>query len=298
MTEPTTGYPFDEVGDVADAPAAPTSRQVAMARRAQARMLSIGDPLVPPTPTREASSDLVAPAVVQLVTEANEANPRRDKSSDGTWGDARHAGLGSGTDHNAWLRWQGHGYVRAGDIDVDGLDLPAAVERARLAVLAGRLPQLVGGGYIILNERITSPDFTTWRQYNGDDPHVSHAHFSVSTDPARFTLRDRWGIFVAPPPAPTPPAAGGGWTGPDAAGRGVGFRAQRGNNGQRVADAQAFLRRVFPAYAGDLVVDGWYGQQTARVVAEFARRSGIAGADGLNIGPKLATALWRAGFDR
>jgi hypothetical protein len=34
------------------------------------------------------------------------------------------------------------------------------------------------------------------------------------------------------------------------------------------------------------------------VLAEFAHRSGIASADGLNIGPQLAAALTRAGFER
>jgi hypothetical protein len=34
------------------------------------------------------------------------------------------------------------------------------------------------------------------------------------------------------------------------------------------------------------------------VLREFAARSNVAGADGLNIGPKLALALWRAGFER
>jgi hypothetical protein len=38
--------------------------------------------------------------------------------------------------------------------------------------------------------------------------------------------------------------------------------------------------------------------QTAAVLREFAHRSGIADADGLNIGPKLAAALYRAGFER
>lgn len=309
MTEnasPLDGYPHDEAGEPADPPVAPTPRQVAMGKRADARMLTVGDPLAG-TPTRQAPGDLVAPAVVQLVTEANEANPGRDKSSDGTWGDARHQALGSGTDHNAWLRHNGHGYVRAGDLDVDGLDLVAAVERARAGAAAGSLPQLVGGGYVIFNGRITAPDFSHWRVYTGADPHVRAAHFSVSTVPARFLLRDRWDIFApAPTPAPAPPSpppAGGGWPGPDAIGRGPSFRADDGtagaqSNGPRVAELQSFLRRYAPAYAGHLAVDGWYGPQTGGVVREFAQRSRITAADGRNVGPQIALALWRVGFDR
>lgn len=58
---------------------------------------------------------------------------------------------------------------------------------------------------------------------------------------------------------------------------------------------QAFLRRYAPLYAGQLVVDGYWGPQTCGVLAEFARRTGIRGADGRNIGPQIARKLWVAG---
>jgi peptidoglycan hydrolase-like protein with peptidoglycan-binding domain len=95
-----------------------------------------------------------------------------------------------------------------------------------------------------------------------------------------------------------------GWTGPDLTGTGAGLRGQAAgqpsgpqSNGPRVAALQAFLNRAYPAYS-DLATDGWYGEATAGVLRQFAARSGIDGADGLNIGPKLAAALAKAGFER
>jgi hypothetical protein len=298
MTQTADSYPHELAGPVAPPPAAVSARIIRMARSARARQLAAvldGEPLGFVMPDWR-----LAGAIAELVAEANAANPGRDKSSDGTIGDARHAGGGPGTpswkasDHNPWLTVAGKGVVRAADIDVDGLNLVAAVERARVAAQAGQLPQLTGGGYVILNGRITAPDFSSWRQYTGTDPHVSHAHFSVSTDVDRFDSRATWGLF-APPPAPKP----AGWTGPDLTGRGATLRGVYGNNGPRVADLQRFLHDNYPAYRhehGELVVDGWWGDITTAWVAQFGHNSHIPEADGRNIGPKLALALHRAGL--
>jgi hypothetical protein len=59
---------------------------------------------------------------------------------------------------------------------------------------------------------------------------------------------------------------------------------QQGSNGQAVRDLQDHLKRVFPAYAGHLVVDGAFGPKTKAAVMEFQRRSGLV-ADGI-VGPK------------
>jgi hypothetical protein len=101
-----------------------------------------------------------------------------------------------------------------------------------------------------------------------------------------------------PPPPPTPPTPPTGWTGPDLTGSGAGLRGEQGNNGPRVRDWQAWLRDTYPLYAKHLEVDGWWGPQTTAVNAEFGHRSGIPSADGLNIGPKLAAAYFRAGLFR
>ena len=96
----------------------------------------------------------------------------------------------------------------------------------------------------------------------------------------------------APPPAPAP----AGWTGPDLTGTGFGLRGDQGNNGHRVAALQNFLRTKYPLYAKGLDDDGWWGPKTTAVIREFAARSGVRGADGLNIGPQLARKIYLAGF--
>ena len=105
----------------------------------------------------------------------------------------------------------------------------------------------------------------------------------------------------SPHPAPAPRAPAG-WTGPDLTGSGNALRGQAAgqpqgpqSNGPRVAGLQTWLNANYPAYSR-LAVDGWYGLQTAAVLREFAHRSGIGDADGLNIGPQLAAALTRAGL--
>lgn len=291
-----SSYPSHYAGAPADPPEPVHRRVLEMALRARARQAV-------------AAVDTVAPwrdayAIDQLGAEADAANPSRNKASDGTIGDAAHAAEGKGSDHNPWVISGGEGIVRARDITNDpALNLPAVAERIRAAAIAGKLPQVTGGGYVILNGRITNENWSGWHEYTGPDPHVSHMHVSVSLAEKQFDSRAAWGVFTAPqPPAPVnpQPPAPAAWTGPDATGSGPSFRAQfvpaPQSNGPRVQAFQAFIRRYAPAYAAELVVDGWYGQQTAGVVAEFARRCAIAGADGNNIGPKIAFALYKAGF--
>lgn len=295
MTEFLEGYPFHLAGDPTDPPTPPAPRVLAMARRAAARLES--EPV-----SYAAGSWRMAASLLVYRSEADAANPGRDRTSDGTIGDRRHQALGADSDHNPWLKVAGVGVCRAADLDSDGLDLATAFERGRALAAAGRLPQVTGGGYLIYNGKITSADFSTWRVYTGDNPHVVEGHVSVSRDPARFDRRDPWGIFTDAP-APTPPAPAPTPPTPapqprrDLTGRGQALRGAQGNSGPRVGQLQAFLNRYAPAYS-HLVVDKVWGPATSRVIAEFAHRSSIGEADGLNIGPKIAGALWRAGFDR
>ena len=294
------GYPEHLAGEPAPAPEQPGIRVLAMALKAHGKHLEAVDhQLVTAAPWR------VAGSLEVLLAECNTAAPTRHTASDGTIGDARHQlengpnGPGSGSDHNPWVILDGKGIVRARDITNDPvLELPAAFERLRARAAAGALPQVLGGGYAILNGRITAADWSGWRVYKGADPHVSHGHVSVSRDPARFDSRAPWGLFSseqpAPPPLPAPPS---GFTGPDLTGTGEGLRGDEGANGPRVAAWQAWLNANYPAYSR-LAVDGWWGPQTTAVNAEFGHRSSIPSADGRNIGPKLAAAYWRAGLFR
>jgi N-acetyl-anhydromuramyl-L-alanine amidase AmpD len=64
----------------------------------------------------------------------------------------------------------------------------------------------------------------------------------------------------------------------------------RGTAGPQVADLQRRLKSGYPAYAGDLLVDGVFGDQTERAVREFQRRTGGLRVDGI-VGPATAAAL-------
>jgi hypothetical protein len=299
------GYPHHLAGDPAPPPVMPDRRALGMALKAHRKHLEANrDLLETAAPWRPARS------LTQLFAEANAEAPDRHKASDGMLGDARHQaengpnGPGSGSDHNPWVIYGGQGIVRAGDLTNDPvLDLPAAFERLRARAAAGQLPQVTGGGYAILAGRITAEDWSGWRAYKGADPHVSHGHVSVSLTEAQYDLTAPWGLFRSEQPAPTPPPpAPAGWTGPDLTGAGASLRGQAAgqpqgpqSNGPRVAALQVWLNRTYPAYS-HLAADGWYGRQTAAVLAEFAHRSGVPESDGLNIGPRVAAQLARAGF--
>lgn len=289
-----TAYPHHLAGvDQVDAPAEPTPEQVAEGRRIRALLATAGRDLE----LDELAGELfaarpwrLAGALDEFRAEANRHNPNRDRASDGTIGDAAH--MARDSDHNV----DANGLVCGLDLDVDGLPIAAAFERVRQLVYAGQLPQF-RDGYLILNGRITLPDWSGWVAYHGTNPHTSHGHASCSH---RLTLADvRAGLagIFAGPPAPTQPAPGG-FTGPDLTGSGTGLRGKHGNNGPRVRDLQGDLLRIVPAYARDGLgpagADGWYGDRTAGVLAELARRSGFA-SDGRDLGPKTAAALWRLG---
>jgi hypothetical protein len=294
-----SSYPEELAGGLAYPPVPPTPDEVAAARaaaRESARRLEEPPRLFGSGTWRSAGSLEV------LLAEANAVNPGRDRASDGGIGDAAHAKLGRGSDHNAWVVVAGLGVYRARDFDVDGLDVAGAFERMRAAAVAGALPQLVAGGYLIHNRRITAPDFSGWRFYTGPNPHTLHGHVSVSTDPARFDDRRPWGVWLphATPPSPTvpppSPPAPTGWVGPDLTGAGLSLRGDQGNNGRRVAALQQFWRTRYSLYAKGLAVDGWWGPATTAACYQFARRSGIRSADGRNIGPQVARQLYLAGF--
>lgn len=301
MTHPQDQYPHDLAGGRTTPPETPPAELVAAWREYEAEELAELEES--PQLLAAAGPRRVATSLQVLLQEADAVNPRRDKRSDGAYGDARHAQLGKGSDHNAWVIVAGVGVCRARDFDVDGLDLAGAFERMRKLAAAGKLPQLAAGGYLIFCGRITAPDFSHWREYKGENPHVTHGHVSVSLIAERFDDRRAWNVWTAPaatPPRSTPPAPTPAPSRPtrDLTGRGLQLRGDQGAAGPRVRELQRWFRRHYPAYARQLADDSQWGPRTTAVLREFAHRrpGAVPSADGANIGPRLARKLTAAGF--
>ncbi|MEU6387664.1 hypothetical protein ABZ847_29370 [Streptomyces bauhiniae] len=124
----------------------------------------------------------LAPALTVLRNEINARWPHRDRTSDGSIGDAAHQ---AGTsDHNP----NGRGSVNAIDVDRDGVDVPAilaAVERHPSA------------HYWIFNRQIADRD-DGWkrRPYSGSNPHDKHVHVSIRQSQAAEQDRRPWGLIA------------------------------------------------------------------------------------------------------
>lgn len=141
----------------------------------------------------------LAPTLAQFRKEVNTLYPKRDKTSDGTIGNASHAGGTS--DHNPDVR----GCVCAIDIDEDVLGptdvypsfhggsparhlVDTIVSRAK----AGLLPQVY---YVIYEKKIMSRTYGfTPRDYTGSNPHNHHFHLSVYHKPELADSTKPWGL--------------------------------------------------------------------------------------------------------
>ncbi len=148
---------------------------------------------------------ILVPCLVQLRSEFNAIAPRRDRASDGTVGDAAHAGTVS--DHNpdetgrVPVRDADRlNEVHALDIDKDlrtpGLDMEKVVQFLLARCRAGTERRL---RYIIWNRRIWEAS-NGWRQrtYTGANAHDQHAHFSASYDTAREASKASWHLEDIP----------------------------------------------------------------------------------------------------
>jgi len=141
----------------------------------------------------------LAPTLKVLRDEINERWPHRDKTSDGTLGNASHA---AGTsDHNPDSR----GVVCALDIDEDlwgptdpapsfhsGTPAAGLVRELIANAQAGHTPQLF---YVIYERKIYSRTYGWMEQnYSGANAHDHHVHISVYHDPKHADSTKPWGI--------------------------------------------------------------------------------------------------------
>lgn len=148
------------------------------------------------------ASWVLIPSLIKLRSEFNAVAPGRDRASDGSVGDAAHAGTSS--DHNP--DETGHVPIVDSDklnevhaIDVDdsgpwpaGFSMEVAVQYLLRECRAERELRL---RYIIYNRRIWRAS-NGWAQetYNGPNPHTEHAHFSGSYTTALESDDSPWGV--------------------------------------------------------------------------------------------------------
>lgn len=137
----------------------------------------------------------LAPSLVSLRNEINEAHPTRDKSSDGWIGDPSHAARVS--DHNP--DWDSGGVVRALDVDHDGIDKHVLLH---VAIADPRTE------YVIQDWKIyrRATGFKA-EQYRGSNGHTGHTHISLRHIKTA-EKSGRWG-YVVTIAAPVQPSPGG-----------------------------------------------------------------------------------------
>ncbi len=135
----------------------------------------------------------LVPCLVALRAEFDLIAPARDRSSDGSIGDARHAA--SRSDHNPDKR----GLVHAIDVDED-LRQPGMTMAQKVDLLVDRHRRGLDERltYVIYERAIWSATHG-WRRrvYTGSNPHDKHAHFSASNHPPLERDTSSWGLVRA-----------------------------------------------------------------------------------------------------
>jgi N-acetyl-anhydromuramyl-L-alanine amidase AmpD len=104
---------------------------------------------------------------------------------------------------------------------------------------------------------------------------------AIDVNILRSDIQARIGSIADPAPTPRPPVPVGGV---------ADVLLFRGSEGPQVAQLQRQLKYGYPAFAGDLVIDGVYGRQTEAAVREFQRRTRGLKVDGI-VGPATAAAM-------
>lgn len=136
-----------------------------------------------------------------------------------------------------------------------------------------------------------------FKAYNGGAGSVGHAVPQADVYAAQsMALLGTWRLRLG---------AAGGAQAPSVPGSvAAGKTLTYGMKGDRtVADVQAFMARVFPAYAAGLPATGNYLDETARVALEFQTRTGVKNADGSRpdgktIGANTWGQLYAHGYPR
>jgi peptidoglycan hydrolase-like protein with peptidoglycan-binding domain len=210
----------------------------------------------------------LAKSLEQLRGQVNSLSPNRDKSWDGTIGDAAHSARTS--DHNA----DSHGVVHALDITHDpahGIDSYLLADQ----IVVSRDKRVK---YVISNRRISNPleQDWKWRAYNGLNPHDHHCHVSVVSTAGLENNIDPWTIHRTDDASP-------GHQPPTSIPAPVYPLLKRGSMGPDVERVQTIL---------SIKADGIFGPMTEAAVKGFQQINGLV-SDG-KVGPVTWEALIRA----
>jgi hypothetical protein len=148
------------------------------------------------------ASWILVPCLVTLRSEFNELSPGRDKASDGSIGDATHAGESS--DHNPdetgntpYEDADNKNEVHAIDVDNNLRKSGWTMDRAlEIIILRHRNGQDDRLQNVIYNRRIWSRSWGwTARAYTGASAHTEHAHFSARYTTAQESDTRPWGLL-------------------------------------------------------------------------------------------------------
>ncbi len=149
-----------------------------------------------------AASWHLAPSLAQLRREINTRWPSRDKTSDGTIGDAAHSARAS--DHNPNSR----GSVNAIDIDEDGIDAWGLVA---LLITDPRVYYVIYEGRIWQRKHGFVP-----RPYAGINAHRKHVHVSIIQSVAAEQNTTPWSVAKIGASSSVKPSTGGSTNKPSA----------------------------------------------------------------------------------
>lgn len=246
---------------------------------------------------------IVVPCLLEGRSQLDARFPNRDKSSEGTKGDAAHAATTSS--HNPditgtpeYRDGDSLDEVRAWDADKDlrdpsGITMEQVVQLWLTKLRTGKMSWI---RYLIYNGRIwhRKDNFLT-HTYTGSNQHTDHVHVNSDFNQTADTVTGTYWFLnelgiTTPVSNPTPSPASSTHV------------VKKGDKGSEVSHIQEFLRNVFPSYRhyvrikrGQLLtVDGSFGDQTEAWVVVFQDRVGIK-SDGI-VGPVTKSHMHEYGY--
>jgi hypothetical protein len=245
-----------------------------------------------------AVSWILVPSLVSLTDEFNALAPKRQKTSDGSIGDPRHAQ--SSSDHNPDETGKTpsedadrRNEVHAKDVDKDLNRAGWTMDRATRIIIERHRSGLDNRlQNVIYKRRIYS---RTWgwtaREYTGSNAHNEHAHFSARYTTAQENDTRPWGLLLAAAPPAKP--------------REVNYvdlngklpELVRGDNDDTVPGGTTWVRRAqallayLAGYDGKL--DGGYGPKMQAAVKKLMASDPARSSKD---GSKVGEAEWRRLF--